>query len=57
MKNGSENKTIFDEQRIEQRENDKMKLLLLPREFIYKDRKSLDDFLIGDELNKKLYEV
>lgn len=34
-----------------------MKLLLLPREFIYKDRKSLDDFLIGDELNKKLYGV
>lgn len=34
-----------------------MKLLQLPRDFIYKDRSSLDDFLTGDELNKKLYGV
>jgi hypothetical protein len=34
-----------------------MKLIDLPREFVYTDRKSIDDFLNGDELNKEIYKT
>lgn len=34
-----------------------MKIINLPRQFIYTDRRNLDDFLRGDELNKELYKV
>jgi hypothetical protein len=34
-----------------------MKIINLPRQFIYTDCRTLDDFLRGDELNKELYKV
>ena len=34
-----------------------MKLINLPREFVYTDRRTLDDFLRNDELNLLLYKV
>ena len=34
-----------------------MKLINLPRELVYTDRRTLDDFLREDDLNKELYKV
>ena len=34
-----------------------MKIVYLPRQLVYTDRRNLDDFLHGDELNKELYKV
>lgn len=34
-----------------------MKIVNLPRQFVYTDRRNLDDFLRDDELNKELYKV
>ena len=34
-----------------------MKIEKLPRDFVYTDRRTLDDFLRSDDLNKELYKV
>ena len=34
-----------------------MKIVYLPRQLVYTDRRNLDDFLHGDELNKELYNL
>lgn len=34
-----------------------MKLLRLPKEFVYSPKNTLDEFLKGDDLNKELYKV
>lgn len=34
-----------------------MRIVNLPKQLIYTDRRNLDDFLRDDELNKELYKV